>query len=278
MNIHYIDGSFVPEDDATISVNDLSVLRGYGVFDFLRTYSGKPFHFTDHLLRFKRSAALLNLRFESSIDELKELIYSTLSKNNLPEYNIKMILTGGISSDGITPDNPPQLLILVKAPTKIPASCYTEGVKIVSSHFTRIITGAKTINYIPAILGLKEARNQNAIESIYTDKDGFLLEGTTSNFFAVIDDQLITPPETFILPGITRKVILELINDEIPLVIRNIHKDEIPLMNEAFITASNKEIMPVTSFNSYELPASVKPGITRKVMDLFSRYTSGYGK
>jgi branched-chain amino acid aminotransferase len=275
MDIYYVNGQFVKEQDALISVNDLSVIRGYGVFDFLRTYNGVPFHLTDHLQRLQNSARLIGLDLPSSIDDIKALIQKGLSQSDHREKNIRIVVTGGLSDNGITPRETPQLLLMITATTPFPSSYYEEGAKLITSHVDRFMPGSKTINYIPAILCQKDANAQGAIEAIYVDRDGYLLEGTTSNLFVVRDGRLITPPCDRVLPGITRQVVLELAKDVMEVVQRPIHKDEIRLLDEVLITSSVKEVIPITAVDSVTIGNGSIGPISPKIMELFRDKTKG---
>lgn len=175
MDIHFINGTFVETQDAVISVNDLSVLRGFAVFDFLRTYNRKPFHLMDHLKRLKESARLLYLEIPYSTEELRTLVLETLARNSHPESTIRIIVTGGLSPDGLNLPDKPQLLILVCPVAPTPPSWLRDGVKLITRNVQRFLPGAKTTNYIPAILCKKEAEEQKAIEAIYTDPGSYLL-------------------------------------------------------------------------------------------------------
>lgn len=277
MNVYYIDGDYVAENEAVISVNDLAVLRGYGVFDFLRTYNGIPFHLQEHLIRLERSARLIGLQLPVSHQELTEIVYETLRRNSGAEFNVRLLITGGASPDSITPGSRPKLMVMVTPVKVMVPSWYTEGVKIVTSHMDRLVPGSKSINYIPGILSLREAADRNGIEAIYIDRHGNIQEGTTSNFFAIFGRTLVTPPGDRILPGITRQVVLELASEDFDVEIREVHKDEIRLMDEAFITASNKEVVPVVHIDSIVIGQGEVGEMVKKVMVLFRNYTEGYG-
>lgn len=273
MDIYYAHGQFVQEQDALISVNDLSVIRGYGVFDFLRTYNGVPFHVKEHLTRLQNSARLIGLALPCSLEDIETLIQKGLSLSNHKEKNIRIIVTGGLSDNGITPGEAPQLLLMITATTSFPSNYYEEGAKLITSHVDRFMPGAKTINYIPAILCQKDATAQGALEAIYVDRDGYLLEGTTSNLFAVRDGCLITPPCDRVLPGITRQVILERAKDVMEVVQRPIHKDEIRLLDEVLITSSVKEVIPITVVDSVTISNGAIGPISQKIMELFRKET-----
>jgi branched-chain amino acid aminotransferase len=276
MDIYYINGEFVEDEQALISVNDLSVIRGFGVFDFLRTYNKFPFHLDAHLNRLERSARLLNLQLPESKEDIAKIVTETLTRNNHKESNIRLVVTGGLSNDGITPGDFPKLLVMVTCVKPMPEKWYSDGAKVITSHVERFMPGAKSINYIPAILCQNEARTQQAIEAVYIDKNGYMLEGTTSNFFAFIGDTLITPPCTRVLPGITRQVVLTLADKEYTIVERDLHKDEVRLLDEAFICSSIREIVPIVAIDSIKL-GDGKPGArTKNIMSLFRDITYSY--
>ena len=271
MTIFYVDGQFVPSDEATIPINDLALLRGYGIFDFLKTYKGKPLFLGEHIERLQQSAGQIGLDLPWSRRELTNIVMQTLAKNNLPESNIRMVVTGGSSPDFITPQGKPRLLVLVTPLAEQPAWWYTEGVKIITIDSERNIPTAKSIDYIPATIALKEARRQDAIEAVYVDRAGYVLEGTTSNLFLFSDSRLITPGRA-ILNGITRQVVLTLAEKSHTTEIRDIKANELYSAEEVFITGSNKEIVPVVKVDR-TVVGNGKPGRhTRALMDAFVAY------
>jgi branched-chain amino acid aminotransferase len=276
MNIFYVDGQFVEEDRATIPATDLSVLRGFGIFDFLRTYNGVPFHLGDHLQRLERSARLIGLILPQPVSDIAGIVQETLGRNNHRESNIRIVVTGGSSPDGITPGASSRLLVMVTAVKDMPDEWYTEGAKIITCHVERFMPGAKSINYIPAILCQQEAFSRNAIEAVYVDRDGYLLEGTTSNFFVLRGDTLITPPCDRVLPGITRQVVIELAQKEFTVVERNVHKDEIRLIDEAFLASSVKEVAPVVAIDAVRVGDGRPGGRTMRLMAMFREYTAAW--
>jgi branched-chain amino acid aminotransferase len=278
MNIFYVDGSYLPEDRAVLSVNDLGLLRGYGVFDFLRTYNRRPFLLKDHVARLARSAGIIELPLPFSESAIMDIAMETLERNNgLSEANMRLVLTGGDSADSITPGDRTRLLVMVTDLHTCPEQWYRDGAAIITTQDVRYLPRAKTTNYLPAVLALSRARRQGAMESIYVDPHGRLLEGTTTNFFAFIDGTLITPGDA-VLMGITRKVILQLAEGRFAVDIRDIHREEIQRMEEVFITASNKEVVPVVRMDQHVI-GSGRPGErTRRIMQLFADYTQCYGQ
>ena len=273
MTIFYVDGQFVPSDEATIPINDLALLRGYGIFDFLKTYNGQPIFLREHIERLQKSAEQIGLDLPWSRQELTNIVMQTLDKNNFADSNIRMVVTGGSSPDFITPQGKPRLLVLVTPLAEQPEWWYTEGVKIITIDSERNIPAAKSIDYIPATIALKQARRQNAIEAVYVDRAGYVLEGTTSNLFMFSDKGLITPGRA-ILSGITRQVVLTLAEKIHKTEIRDVKLNELYAAEEVFITGSNKEIVPVVKVDE-TIVANGKPGRhTRVLMDAFAAYTN----
>ncbi|RYG21130.1 MAG: amino acid aminotransferase, partial [Chitinophagaceae bacterium] len=136
------------EEDAKISVSDLAIQRGFGIFDFLKTINHKPIFLADHFDRFYNSAKEMNLTVGVSRDELKNSIDALMSSNNLPNSGLKFILTGGFSEDGYTVGNPN--LILTQVPFEIDKASFDKGTKLVTYLHQRQLPTIKTIDYLQA--------------------------------------------------------------------------------------------------------------------------------
>ena len=272
MPIYYVDGKFVPSEKAVIPVDDLALLRGIGVFDLLRTYNGKPYFLDAHIERLENSAQKIDLALPWGHDEIKDVVKATLAKNDIPEANIRIVVTGGSSTDFMTPAGPPRLLVLVSPVPKLPESWYTGGVKIISWEVERPIPGAKSIDYISASMALKKATAQGAIEALYIDRKGLALECTTANIFAFVKGKLTTPGRG-ILSGVTRKVVLELAEHLFPIDIRDISRNELVCADEVFITGTSKGLVPVVQVDEATI-GDGRPGKkTRQLMEEMKRHT-----
>lgn len=275
MSIYYIDGEFVDERDAHIPATDLAVMRGYGVFDFLRTYKGVPFELEAHIQRLRNSAAHIDLDVPWSDAFIIDIVNQTVARNRYEdgrEMNVRVIVTGGPSLNGLMPVGESRLLVMVTPANPIPPNQYAQGVKIITERIERYIPEAKTINYIPAIKAMKRAIREGAVEALYIDRDGYALEGTTTNIFAFYGDTLVTPA-TSILTGITRGVVLRLARDlftveERPLLLADLFKAD-----EVFISASNKQIMPVITVDDATIADGKVGARTRRIMDAFGAHT-----
>lgn len=269
----FLNDTFVSKENAQVSILDLGLMRGFGVFDYLRTYKQKPFHLQEHLARLRYSAGNLGLTLPYSFAQIEKIVLELIEKNGNQECSIKLLLTGGTSDDHLLPSGETFFAIFAYPLTPYPEVHFSSGIKTITTSHARCVPDCKTTQYLPAILSLQEGRKKGALESLYLDNNNNILEATTSNFFAFKDGVLLTPPENKILVGITREVILRLAGKHFPVEVRPISTAEIPFLEEAFITASNKEVMPVVQIDDVKIRTGSVGPLTQKVMHLFSDYT-----
>jgi branched-chain amino acid aminotransferase len=272
-NIYYVDGAFVPSTEAVIPVDDLALLRGYGVFDLLRTFRGTPLFLDAHIDRLVQSAEKIGLRIPWSKKELARIVIDTLGRNpHHEESNIRIVATGGSSPDFMTPQGRPRLIILVTPRPILPESWYEEGVKVITVNTRRRIPGAKSLDYLPATMALQRAKEKGAVEALYVGRNGTVSECTTSNLFAFFGDRLVTPGKG-ILSGITRKVTLDVARNHFPVDIRSLSIEELLTADEVFITGTNKGMVPVIQVDDTPI-ASGAPGTrTRRLMAMLESHT-----
>jgi branched-chain amino acid aminotransferase len=268
---YYVNGAFVPAKQAALPLNDLGIVRGYGVFDLLRTYGKRPFRLRDHIHRLESSASQIALALPWSTQELEEIVLQTYRRNEIPDASIRIVVTGGPSENFMTPQGNPSLVVMVHPVTPYPASYYSEGCKVESTLIERTLPTVKSLNYIGAIMAMNEAGKAGAVESIYLDEHDRLTEGTRSNLFVVRDHLLITPREG-VLKGITRQVILEVAAGEFEIVEGPIHYHDLGSLDEAFLTSTTKEVLPVVQVDEHII-GSGKPGPqTQRIAELFRAY------
>lgn len=277
MIYYYIDGDYVPKEAAVLPVSDLAVLRGYAVFTFIRTYNKKPFFADTHLDFLKQSADLTGIAMPWSKAAINAIIAELIEKHKqvTGELSFRIIITGGDSPDGKTPANKPRLLILTDIVRKPDPVYYAEGAKAVTAHAERVIPTAKSTYYLPAILALQGATALNANEILYVDRYGRLLEGSTTNFFAVIDNVLVSAGN-HIFPGVTRQITLELAQEVMDVELRDVKKDEIRLFSEAFITSSTKEIYPIVNIDGIDVGDGKVGPCTKRLIALFDGFVAEF--
>jgi branched-chain amino acid aminotransferase len=251
--VWYVNGEFVPADQAGLPLNDLGFVRGYGVFDFLRTYGRVPFRLREHIGRLQRSAEQIDLPLPKSPEEIEQIVYQTLERNpELSDLSIRIVVTGGESASFLMPGDESSLLVMIVPVSPAKPEPYEQGGTLVSVDFARFMSGVKSLNYITAIRALKKARAAGAVEALYRTSDGHVTECTTSNFFAFRDGVLITSDED-VLDGITRAAALEAAEDLVPIEYRRLRYEELAEVDEAFITSTTKEIMPIVQVDDIRI-------------------------
>ncbi len=256
--IWYVDGRWVHPDEATISINDIAVLRGYSVFESLRTYNRSPFHLDEHLLRLYRSAVLIGIEIPWSSEQITDIVRDIIARNVYQHASIRLLVTGGVSEDGILPSDTPTLIVMITQLGERDMEGFARGCKLITTKLQRISPEAKTANYIAAVRALKEAVRRNAADALFVNERGHVLEATRSNFFIFRGDTLVTPHKG-ILIGVTRNVVLELARGRFAVDERPILLEELTLVDEAFITSSSKEITPVVRIDDLVI-GDGKPG------------------
>ena len=205
---HYLNNRWIKTEDLKISAFDLSVTRGFGVFDFLRTYNKKPFFLEAHLDRFFNSLSILEMKPLKTKKEIEKIINEGIKKNNFEETSIKIIQTGGATDDGILPNGKYNFIAIFTKATIYPKKYFEKGIALITYPFSRLFPKAKSLNYLAGVLAIKNAKKQKAVEALYVDKEK-IYECVTSNFFAVLGEKIVTPKENILL-GITRKVVIDL--------------------------------------------------------------------
>ena len=264
----FINGVVKKVSESFIGVNDIGLLRSYAVFDYFRTYNGKPFRIADHLIRFRNSARSLNLELKYSNDEVRSFILDLIEKSGINEVGVRLILTGGYASDGVSISEPNFIIITEDLP-KYNDDIYKNGVKLISFEYQREVATSKTTDYMNAIRLAPNVTEAGAFDILYYF-DRHVLELSRNNIFLVKDSKLITPSDK-ILKGITRSFVLNLANDlGIKAVERTIQLDELASADEVFITGTTKRIVPVYQIDQIKYQ-NIPGEITQKLSAEFNR-------
>ena len=265
----YIDDQIINGEEATLSPLDLSVLRGFGVMDYLRTYQNRPFCLQEHIDRFFMSAQTLGLTVPKTKQEIGEIVYALIDRSGFEETSIKIALTGGISDSQLMPEGPSTFFAVAYPFTPFPQTYFDEGIKITTTCYQRPFPEVKSTTYLPAIMALKSG----AVDVLFYNEKNHLLETGTANFFAIQNGEIITPKEG-ILKGVTRKVVLELTGAKE----RIINREEIPTFEGAFLTSSNKEVMPIIQIDDHIINEGKKSASIISLMQQFKRHVDLFSK
>ena len=267
--IYFVNGSFVKKENAVIHVNDIGILRGYAVFDYFKTYFGEPFHIEDNLTRLLKSGELIGLKIPYSINEMKGICQDLLKKNNFPESNIRVVVTGGVGADSKTKGEP-GFIMTCEPRYEWDDSFYTEGIKIKTVSGKREIPLSKTTNYINAVDYISRFKKDGYIEYLYVSNNT-IFECTSSNIFIIKGREIFTPEEG-VLQGVTRKIIFKVAQSIMPLNVRDISIDEVFEADEIFISSTEREIMPVVIVDNKPVGNGTVGEKTKNLINEFRKY------
>ena len=270
----YKEGKIFSGQQAQISLFDLSFLRGFGVFDYLRAYQKTPFHLYDHLIRFQHSAKTIGLKLPLSFQEIEAIISRLLDYVPYGEANIKLFLTGGISKDHYLPEKNSTFLTLIYPFHPFPKSLYEKGASLLSQVYERPFPTSKTLSYLPSIAPLCKMEEKNKRDDIlFLSHHGEILEAATANFFAIRDNKILTPKRK-ILPGITRKIVIDLMRKHhVEVIETSLFFKELKTFEGIFLTATSKQIFPVSKIDNLDIP--LHP-LTKEVQNTFSKYLQAF--
>jgi D-amino acid aminotransferase len=273
----YFNGEIINFDEVRISPYDLGFLRGYGVFDVMRTVNGgKLFLFQEHWNRLVSSAEKLHLQVPVSKNELKDVMEKLVDIDDEDDCVIRTIITGGVSKNAFSVTGDPTLLVITENLEKMsPSREVYSGAKVITVDFKRSIPTAKISNYVEPIRHQEKKMKAGAIEIVYTHK-GQALEASTSNFFIIKDGKVITTKDDILL-GTTRNLIVDLARKNgFEVEEREVSIDEMFGADEMFLTAANKNIVPVVQVDEKKIGGGKVGETTKKLMKILSDYMISY--
>lgn len=282
----YLNGQFVPQEEAKVSVFDHGLLYGDGVFEGIRAYNGRVWKLTEHLDRLYTSAKTIWLQIPLSWQEMEQVVLQTCARNKLRDAYIRLVVTRGTGDLGLDPRKCPRPTVFCIADkiTLYPEEVYQVGMKVVSVGVRRNPPASqpmqcKSLNYLNSILAKIQAINLGYPEVLLTTGEGWVVEGTGDNLFLVKGKKLVTPPDYLgALPGITRAVVMEIGAElglqvvESPFTLHEVYNAD-----EAFLTGTAAEVVAVVEADARTI-GDGKPGTwTQKITARFRERTQTEG-
>ena len=271
----YFNGEILPIDSPVFKTNDLGLLRGFGLFDYFRTYNGVPFRWDDYWQRFENSARLLKLTLPVTQQETEKVLADLHALSGEQEVAFRFVLTGGYAPDSVNVVQPNFLIRTEALPQDNPAG-RLKGIKVLPYDYVRDLPEVKTTNYVHMVLMADEMRRQQAVDLLF-HKEGEISELTRSNIFIFQGDKLITSDRN-ILKGITRKVVMELARPHFEVEIRPVMYKEVIMADEVFTTSTTKWVMPVVQIGDLPVGSGEAGKRTLFLQQLFEKLVSGWGK
>jgi D-alanine transaminase/branched-chain amino acid aminotransferase len=263
----FFNDRMVNDDEVRLHVSDLSMQRGYAVFDFFRSVNGRPLFMNDHLQRFFHSAKAMHLSVPYNTIQLSDIVIELLEKTNYPEAGIRIMLTGGYSPNSYQLAEPN--LIITSIPIKTAGGeDFEKGMRVISYEHQRELPHIKSINYQMAVW-LQPLLTANKADDVVYHKNGIVTEFPRSNIFMVSAEGKILTPANNVLKGITRSRILEIAKEFAEAEERDIHIEELMNAQEIFACSTTKRILPVVEINSVVIGNEQAGTITRLLYEKF---------
>ena len=283
----FIDGKFLSERDAKVSVFDHGLLYGDGVFEGIRAYNGRVFKLKEHIDRLFYSAKAILLEIPLTHAEMMKATVATIKANKLRDCYVRLVVTRGVGNLGLNPRScpKPSLIIIAGKIQVYPPELYARGMDIVTVPTVRNLHSAlnpaiKSLNYLNNILAKIEANNAGVEEAVMLNAEGFVAECTADNLFIIKNGEVFTPPlSAGALYGITRQTVIELAQASgLKVSEPNLTRYDLFNADECFLTGTGAEIMPVVKIDGRVIGAG-KPGkLTRALVEKYHALTNTSGE
>ena len=283
----YIDGEYYDKENAKISVFDHGLLYGDGVFEGIRVYHKRVFKLKEHIERLFYSAKAILLTIPMTQEDLCQAVVETCRANGLDNGYIRLIVTRGAGSLGLSPNSckKPSVIIIANEIQLYPREFYEKGMEIITAATSRNLVNAvnpaiKSLNYLNNILAKIEASNAGCEEAIMLNSDGFVAECTGDNVFILHQGKIFTPPlAAGALYGITRNTVIDIARQEgFTVEEKNLTRYDLFIADECFLTGSGAEIVPVVMIDKRVIGEG-KPGkVTRQLEEKYHELTKVSGE
>lgn len=275
MNHVYLNGQFIKEENACISVLDQGFLYGDGIFESFRSVGGKLYQFPLHYQRLVQSAQALSYPVLFSQQELEQQLLELQRRNQLVNGYFRITITRGLGQVGFLRDMESSLtcLIIGREFKGLDEHLYQQGVRLAVAKTRRNAPEAinpkiKSISNLNSLLGKLEAKAAGAIEVIMLNSRGHLCEGSASNIFWVRDGWVFTPDvSTGLLEGVTRSTIMRLCEEKLKLrvITGEFRLQDLHYSNEVFITSTSLEVLPVVRVGDFVIGTGVVGPVARNL-------------
>jgi len=278
--IIFMNDRLVPEEEAKVSVFDHGLLYGDGVFEGLRSYSGRVFRLDAHLDRLWDSARAIALEIPLTKNAVAKAVNDTLAANNLVDGYVRLVVTRGAGSLGLDPNRTknPQVIVIADTISLYPTEFYEKGLRIVTAATQRVHSAAlspriKSLNYLNNIMAKLEGLQAGCVEALMLNHKGEVAECTGDNLFVVRSGRLLTPPpDAGILEGITRGAVMELAHAAgIDCREATLTRYDLYTSDECFLTGTAAEVIPVVEIDGRTIGAGIPGPVTARLTTDFHR-------
>lgn len=265
----YINGVVRPVADIALGVSDLGLLRGHGLFDYMRTYRGQLFHWDWYWQRLTHSAHRMQLTLPFDQNHMYDIVMDLVARSNEQDIAIRTVVTGGYSMDSMTP-TVPNVVIMVEMLPAVPAKHHEHGIHVLLDDYVREMADVKTTDYKHVILKAAEMQSRDATDILYYH-DGVISELSRSNVF-IVKDNVIMTPDRDILRGITRRVVMDMVKEHYAVRETTVTVEDVRQADEVFTTSTVKLALPITRVDGRPIGNGVVGPVTRHVEALLKAH------
>jgi branched-subunit amino acid aminotransferase/4-amino-4-deoxychorismate lyase len=267
MNYSWYNGKIDLTENTRINTDDLGFLRGYGLFDYFRTYNGKPFQWDWYWERFNNSAKLLRIPLSLKKREAEVILKELFALSKLDEVAFRFLLTGGNAPDSSTM-TAPNLLVRAENVPVLSSELFERGISIITENYTRDIPEIKSTDY-KRLLSLQSVLQEKEAKDVLYHTKGQLTEMSRSNIF-LVKNGIIKTPKKGILKGITRRTVLELAKPDFEVLETNIQLGEIFEADEVFTTSTNKKVMSIIKIDDIMIGGGLTGEVSKILLSRFN--------
>lgn len=261
-----MNGKIIDENEAKISIADKGYFFDFAVYSSIKVIQGKIFFPEYHIVRLFESAKLIDLEHELKKNDVVSWLHKLVETDKIKDALLRIILIGD-------PDDrcgAKLFIFSVGGLTFYPDKLYKQGAKVVTYKGERLIPKSKTKDLLMGFIAYREAKKQDALEALLIDNEGNIREGTRSNFFAIKNQTIITPPSDKVLEGIAKKIVLQVVKNDF-----EIRQEDIPLVSiknydEFFISSTSMNIMPIRQIDDIIFETNFEK--TRLIEKLFKEF------
>ena len=280
MSLVYLNGEFIPPDQAKVSVFDRGFIFGDGVYEVIPVFGGRMFRLPHHLARLEASLTAIQLRNPHTARQWNDIFTRLSANNGTVDQSVYLQITRGVAArDHAFPPNISPTVFAYASPLNYPpAEQLAKGVAAITTADNRWQRcDIKSIALLANALLRQQAIEQGAVEAILV-RDGLMTEGAASNIFIVSGDRVITPPKgPYILPGITRDLVVEIAHShDIDCVEQPVPIGLLRSANEVWMTSSTKEILPITRIDSRPVGDGKQGPMHVRVFALYQQYKQAF--
>lgn len=275
--IVYINGEYLPQSQATVSVLDRGFLFGDGVYEVIPVFAGKPLRLTEHLDRLQRSMNRVSLKKPLTQHEWEEIFQTLLESNPGGDRSIYLQVTRGaapIRDLSFSADIEPTVFVMVNDIKPVDYAKLEKGIEAITvDDFRWKACDIKSVSLIANVMIRLSANVQNVMDAIMV-RDGLVTEGTASNIFVVHGGIISTPPKSdCLLPGITRDLVIDLaLANGLTVDERDIKQGELETADEIWLTSSTREIAPVVKLDNRVVGEGVAGEYWKNIIALYQDY------